>query len=1274
MKNLLSSVDKNSYCGSAVCRNSVEERVKQSQAVCGKILCGQVLCGQCEYVQGAYNLTAENIGNADYGENPKVNLATGRLIYEQSGLTMGGGTYSIGISIIYNSAQNVNANFCGAGWKLNVNQKLIYDNGTYKYIDAKGEINTFVLYDTDNQRYYNEIDAEQILSVPSEGQAYITYGIGNKIFFNSDGNVSRMVSGINATIAKAFDYDDKGRIIRIYDERLKFADSIRTFFAFEYYGSGMLKSVTAYDKYKIKKAAEIYEYNYGDTIKLINIKRVAFNSNGVEIGVKNVKEFSYYDDGYLKAIVDTETRSASVLRYGEFKEITETCIGVVQVNSVSLGAGLDSGNIFANSGQAVTQSTDDSVVINGGAFIEKAKNTYTYYSSGGKVYETDLKNQDNIVTAFYLDSKYHITSSFERSDFNIKTLKKESGKFLNFYSYANYSQSGQLINGEPTYTSKQLAVSFKEGFNLSHYTKNDNKFFECSFWLKHSLDEERLKIKYEYKLGADTSYRTEYAWINGRAKGAWQKASVILKLDKDGSGNYNSSSFTACRITLCYASGESAGTFVISNLCFNPAPKVTISLRNGGYTFPLNTITRFYSAALNCTYEIENFQAATDTYLTENDVIRSLMHKFGKGNKQGGRKYFDIICNDGTKRLANARGLVFETDSGTCNLSDDSWPVVTETIFSTNKVLVNQYYHFEEDKFTLTSNNYYRENGLDGENSENDQTTSNTEIYNYKGQKLSVKDEYGITTHYEYDSYGQLLRTKNVANDGTVGEVNEVKYDENGENVKTIMGGFASSDFTYSSPFENVEKVTRNTYNSALNTYDNTENITKTKYGAFNDRITYVEQYEGSNKQARNEITYENGRIRTVSDGYVKYGAKHDFINDKMEYTRFRYNDEIVLQTDTIEKSGTNKIYTSAFLGDTGENISTKVDKYGCVQSFTEGNTSQATYMYTLGNECSAAQKISTVYDNYEGKTTTYNYDKYNNLYGWKKGNNHLTVEQIAAGDTKYVFGENERYFTRVLYDTKKIFSPRITTTIVAYDPNNDLDDDFEDLSCFTKNYEYDSLGRLIKKTDSDSKTQSFEYETFGKLNTSIPLSTNYYFTKSFFGINVETWENTGSSESYKYDKRGNIISVNSSVSQIRYSNTYDGTVGPTQTTTKVNESQTKSYQYDALNRLISERDSVFGNKTYSYDSYGRISDVVLDGLTKTRAYNEYGQLKTFNGADYTYDEMGNRSRKAYRGRVTQYRYTRGNMLAGMGEETKYSYNVEGVRFRKEVNGVTTDY
>ena len=110
------------------------------------------------------------------------------------------------------------------------------------------------------------------------------------------------------------------------------------------------------------------------------------------------------------------------------------------------------------------------------------------------------------------------------------------------------------------------------------------------------------------------------------------------------------------------------------------------------------------------------------------------------------------------------------------------------------------------------------------------------------------------------------------------------------------------------------------------------------------------------------------------------------------------------------------------------------------------------------------------------------------------------------------------------------------------------------------------------------------------------------------------------------------------------------------------------------MNRLISERDSVFGNKTYSYDSYGRISDVVLDGLTKTRAYNEYGQLKTFNGADYTYDEMGNRSRKAYRGRVTQYRYTRGNMLAGMGEETKYSYNVEGVRFRKEVNGVTTDY
>ena len=125
---MFSAASVNAKVGLAVQNQSVGSIVIPPLAVCGRALCGQVLCGQTVYGMNAFDLTAKNVGTADYGENPKINLATGRLIYEHAGLSVGGGTYSVGVSLIYNSAQHVNADFCGTGWKLNVNQKLIRVN------------------------------------------------------------------------------------------------------------------------------------------------------------------------------------------------------------------------------------------------------------------------------------------------------------------------------------------------------------------------------------------------------------------------------------------------------------------------------------------------------------------------------------------------------------------------------------------------------------------------------------------------------------------------------------------------------------------------------------------------------------------------------------------------------------------------------------------------------------------------------------------------------------------------------------------------------------------------------------------------------------------------------------------------------------------------------------------------------------------------------------------------------------------------------------------
>ena len=102
-------------------------------AICGQAICGKTVCGRT-----VFNLEADNYGAADHGENPKINLATGRMIYEHASLSIGGGTYAVGVSLLYNSMQRGSLANRAAGWKLNVDQMLIKYGDTYKHIDARG--------------------------------------------------------------------------------------------------------------------------------------------------------------------------------------------------------------------------------------------------------------------------------------------------------------------------------------------------------------------------------------------------------------------------------------------------------------------------------------------------------------------------------------------------------------------------------------------------------------------------------------------------------------------------------------------------------------------------------------------------------------------------------------------------------------------------------------------------------------------------------------------------------------------------------------------------------------------------------------------------------------------------------------------------------------------------------------------------------------------------------------------------------------------------------
>ena len=153
-----------------------------------------------------------------------------------------------------------------------------------------------------------------------------------------------------------------------------------------------------------------------------------------------------------------------------------------------------------------------------------------------------------------------------------------------------------------------------------------------------------------------------------------------------------------------------------------------------------------------------------------------------------------------------------------------------------------------------------------------------------------------------------------------------------------------------------------------------------------------------------------------------------------------------------------------------------------------------------------------------------------------------------------------------------------------------------------------------------------------------------------------------GQNFSYTYDNVGNITSV-----------TRNGL--------------TTTYVYDKLGQLIRENDP-HANKTtvYNYDRGGNILSCVeyayttgtLGAATQTTAYT-YGdsnwkdKVTAIGGKTITYDAIGNPL--TYDGWT--FTWKAGRMLASMvksGTNAQFTYDHNGLRIKKVVNGVTTNY
>ncbi|RGQ33560.1 RHS repeat-associated core domain-containing protein, partial [[Clostridium] leptum] len=232
----------------------------------------------------------------------------------------------------------------------------------------------------------------------------------------------------------------------------------------------------------------------------------------------------------------------------------------------------------------------------------------------------------------------------------------------------------------------------------------------------------------------------------------------------------------------------------------------------------------------------------------------------------------------------------------------------------------------------------------------------------------------------------------------------------------------------------------------------------------------------------------------------------------------------------------------------------------------------------------------------------------------------------------------------------------------ISYDDQNRIDATLEKIAGVTLKNEYQYSDTSIIKGVKLNGSQILTYDwddltrmTSRTLNLTAPFTTQYTYLK---GSNaggetalVAEIKNGGETLRYAYDQFGNIASVSKNGAVI------------------------ESYEYDGLNQLIKVTNGA--NVTeYAYDTGGNLTSVKLNGeVQDTYGYTDAGWkdlLTSFNGQAITYDEIGNPL--TYRDGFT-FTWQNGRRLATVShgnDSISYTYDPDGIRTSKTVNGTTT--
>jgi RHS repeat-associated protein len=455
-----------------------------------------------------------------------------------------------------------------------------------------------------------------------------------------------------------------------------------------------------------------------------------------------------------------------------------------------------------------------------------------------------------------------------------------------------------------------------------------------------------------------------------------------------------------------------------------------------------------------------------------------------------------------------------------------------------------------------------------------------------EGRITTITDPNGNTLAYGYDGNGDLVTfagqethtTRYIYDDrhNLIDIIDprgvraiRTEYDENGRMVATIDAEGNRIELTHD--MDNKQEIVRDRLgHPTIYEYDDKGNVVS-ETNALGHKRTYTYDVNG------NRLTWTDPLGRTTNFTYDSRNnmlTGTDPLGNKTTYT-YNARNQVLTETDP-QGSITAKTY------DAKGNLLTETGPLGNVTTYTYDSK---------GNRTSKT--------NCQGNKTIYVHDAFGNK---------IKETDPLGNVTTYTYDPNGNELTKTTTRTTDSGSVTMITT-----------------------KEYDSLGQLIKATDSDGSVIFVEYNSIRKRSATV--------------------DKNGNRTSYEYDAAGNLIRTTYPDGTTE-TNTYDAEKNRLASTDRAG--RTTQYKYDALNRLVRTiyPDGSITNR--DYDATDRVTADVDENGNKTA---------------YEYDAVGRRTKVTDAlGNITRFTYdangNRTSMIDANGNTTSYVYDALNRRVR----------